>query len=128
MIGLPLTMAGGDGPRTQSVRQFARNVLALRDMPVASRMRLSKTFPPLACGVPVVYAGYGESADLVRDNDCGVVVKPEAPDVLAEAIERLADDPAARARMSANGPKLIERELSWAAIVKNWLAELKVEG
>jgi putative holliday junction resolvase len=35
VIGLPLTMAGGNGPRTQSVRQFARNVLALRDMPVA---------------------------------------------------------------------------------------------
>src|SRR6266576_5390294 len=28
VIGLPLTMAGGNGPRTQSVRQFARNVLA----------------------------------------------------------------------------------------------------
>src|ERR1700675_4811566 len=35
VIGLPLRMAGGDGPRTQSVRQFARNVLALRDMPIA---------------------------------------------------------------------------------------------
>jgi putative Holliday junction resolvase len=35
VIGLPLTMAGGNGPRTQSVRQFVRNVLALRDMPVA---------------------------------------------------------------------------------------------
>jgi len=35
VIGLPLTMAGGDGPRTQSVRQFARNLIALRDMPVA---------------------------------------------------------------------------------------------
>ena len=35
VIGLPLTMEGGDGPRTQSVRQFARNVLALRDMPIA---------------------------------------------------------------------------------------------
>ncbi|HEV2100473.1 MAG TPA: Holliday junction resolvase RuvX [Stellaceae bacterium] len=35
VIGLPLTLAGGDGPRTQSVRQFARNVVALRDLPVA---------------------------------------------------------------------------------------------
>jgi putative Holliday junction resolvase len=35
VIGLPLSLAGGDSPRTQSVRQFARNVLALRDMPVA---------------------------------------------------------------------------------------------
>jgi putative holliday junction resolvase len=35
VIGLPLTLAGGDGPRTQSVRQFARNLLAVRDLPTA---------------------------------------------------------------------------------------------
>jgi len=35
VIGLPLTLAGRDGPRTQSVRQFARNLLALREVPVA---------------------------------------------------------------------------------------------
>lgn len=35
VIGLPLTLAGGDGPRTQSVRQLARNLVALRDLPVA---------------------------------------------------------------------------------------------
>jgi putative holliday junction resolvase len=35
VVGLPLTLAGGDGPRTRSVRQFARNLLALRDLPVA---------------------------------------------------------------------------------------------
>ena len=35
VIGLPLAMSGGDSPRTQSVRQFARNLLALRDLPLA---------------------------------------------------------------------------------------------
>jgi putative pre-16S rRNA nuclease len=35
VIGLPLTLAGTDGPRTHSVRQFARNLVALRDIPVA---------------------------------------------------------------------------------------------
>lgn len=35
VIGLPLTLEGRDGPRTQSVRQFARNLLALRDLPIA---------------------------------------------------------------------------------------------
>src|SRR5947207_9593620 len=35
VIGLPLSMDGGDSSRTQSVRQFARNLLAVRDMPVA---------------------------------------------------------------------------------------------
>jgi putative holliday junction resolvase len=34
VIGLPLTLAGADGPRTQSVRQFARNLLAVRDLPL----------------------------------------------------------------------------------------------
>jgi putative Holliday junction resolvase len=34
VIGLPLTLAGGSSPRTQSTRHFARNLLALRDLPV----------------------------------------------------------------------------------------------
>ena len=35
VIGLPLSLAGGTSTRTQSVRQFARNVLAVRELPVA---------------------------------------------------------------------------------------------
>src|ERR1051325_7549844 len=32
VIGLPLRLEGGDRPRTQSVRPFARHLFALRDM------------------------------------------------------------------------------------------------
>jgi putative Holliday junction resolvase len=35
VVGLPLRLDGRDGPRTQSTRQFARNLLATRDLPVA---------------------------------------------------------------------------------------------
>ncbi len=35
VVGLPLALSGGETPRTQSVRQFARNVLAVRDLPLA---------------------------------------------------------------------------------------------
>jgi putative holliday junction resolvase len=35
VVGLPLQLDGNDGPRTQSVRQFAKNVLAARDLPLA---------------------------------------------------------------------------------------------
>ena len=35
VIGLPLALSGRDTPRTQSVRQFARNLLGLRDLPMA---------------------------------------------------------------------------------------------
>lgn len=35
VIGLPVSMDGTEGPRCQSVRQFARNLLALIDLPMA---------------------------------------------------------------------------------------------
>jgi putative Holliday junction resolvase len=35
VIGLPRNMDGSEGPRSQSVRAFARNLLRLKDMPVA---------------------------------------------------------------------------------------------
>src|SRR5919201_359676 len=35
VIGLPLSIPGSDSPGRQSVRQFARTLLARRDMPVA---------------------------------------------------------------------------------------------
>ena len=35
VIGLPLGLDGGDTRRSQGVRQFARNLMALRDLPIA---------------------------------------------------------------------------------------------
>jgi putative Holliday junction resolvase len=35
VIGLPLNMDGTEGPRCQSVRQFAANLMKMRDMPIA---------------------------------------------------------------------------------------------
>lgn len=35
VIGLPLNMDGSEGPRCQSVRQFANNLAKLRDLPMA---------------------------------------------------------------------------------------------
>lgn len=35
ILGLPVEMDGGEGPRCQSTRAFARNLLALRDLPLA---------------------------------------------------------------------------------------------
>ena len=34
VIGLPLNMDGSEGPRCQSVRQFAANLLKLKDFPI----------------------------------------------------------------------------------------------
>lgn len=35
VLGLPIALDGRDGPRTQASRAFARNLLAVRDVPIA---------------------------------------------------------------------------------------------
>ena len=35
VVGLPVNMDGSEGRRCQSVRQFAQNLLAVRDLPIA---------------------------------------------------------------------------------------------
>ncbi|WP_413935498.1 glycosyltransferase family 4 protein [Nitrospira sp. BLG_1] len=103
-------------------------IAVLRNIPVAQKMRLSKIFPPLACGVPVIYAGVGESAEIILNNDCGIVVPPEDPASLADAVRRLVDAPGRRDAFSVAGRKLVEREFSWNTIVPNWLRQLKRSG
>jgi colanic acid biosynthesis glycosyl transferase WcaI len=100
-------------------------LVVLRDIPAAKKMRLSKTFPPLACGVPVIYAGVGESADIIRKHDCGIVCSPENAASLGAAILELVDAPERRDAFSKAGLKLVEREFSWKKIVSNWLDQLE---
>jgi glycosyltransferase involved in cell wall biosynthesis len=100
-------------------------LVVLRDIPAAKKMRLSKTFPPLACGVPVIYAGVGESADIITKNRCGIVALPENPASLAEAVLELVDAPERRDILSKAGLELVQREFSWKTIVSNWLHHLE---
>ena len=89
------------------------SIATLRNIDVARSMRLSKVFPSLSCNVPVIYAGLGEAAEVISTNRCGVVVAPEHPALLAEAVVQLASDPALRDEMGRAGRLLVEREYSW---------------
>jgi colanic acid biosynthesis glycosyl transferase WcaI len=100
-------------------------IVVLRNIPAAQKMRLSKTFPPLACGVPVIYAGVGETAQIIRKNGCGIVALPENPTSLADAVLTLLNAPEKRAVYSEAGLKLIEQEFSWKTIVSKWLHQLE---
>jgi glycosyltransferase involved in cell wall biosynthesis len=100
-------------------------LVVLRDIPAAKKMRLSKTFPPLACGVPVIYAGVGESAEIIQKNGCGIVTLPEHAESLAAAVLELVNAPERRDAYSQAGLKLVEREFSWKTIISNWLQQLE---
>jgi colanic acid biosynthesis glycosyl transferase WcaI len=86
--------------------------------------RPSKLFPAFACGVPVIYSGEGEGADLVTQADAGVAVPPEDAPALAAAMRELLADPQARERMAQAARKLARERFTWSTIVDRWLSEV----
>jgi len=99
-------------------------IVVLRYAPITKLMRLAKTFPPMACGKPVIFSGEGESADLIRENGCGLVVRPENARELANAIVKLADDQIQTEQFGQNALRFVQTELDWMKIVKRWLEQL----
>lgn len=100
------------------------SIVVLRDLPMARKMRLSKTIPPISCGVPVIYGGFGETAEILKDNKAGIVVEPEDSSKLAAAIIKIADDANLRKEMSINCRRLALRDFSWNNIVESWLCQI----
>ncbi len=119
----------GDSPYEEMDELYSiayASIATLRKIGVAKDMRLSKVFPSLSCGKPVIYSGEGEAAELLQHNQCGLVVEPENPQLLADAISRLAADPSLQTRMGLAGRTFVEKEYSWSVIVTRWLTEIGV--
>lgn len=64
----------------------------------------------MARGVPVVSTDVVGIGELVTDGTTGLLVAPEDPLALAEALDRLLTDPALAARLGDNGRRLVQQE------------------
>jgi len=62
----------------------------------------------MALGLPVVGAAVGGIPDVIEDGGCGLVVPPEDPAALAEALVDLGVDAALRAKLGAAAPRRAE--------------------
>ncbi|HEX7759813.1 MAG TPA: Holliday junction resolvase RuvX [Caulobacteraceae bacterium] len=81
VIGLPVNMDGTEGPRCQSVRAFARNILRLKDLPIAFwDERLSSA---------AVNRVLISEADITRARRADLVDKMAAAYILQGALDRL---------------------------------------
>jgi putative holliday junction resolvase len=81
VIGLPVNMDGTEGPRCQSSRAFGRNLLRLRDIPIAFWDERMSTM--------AVNRFLIEEVDLNRARRAEVVDKMAAGWILQGALERL---------------------------------------
>jgi colanic acid biosynthesis glycosyl transferase WcaI len=99
-------------------------VVPMRKGDLFKGTRPSKIFPALASESPVILSGEGESAQLLLDNGCGIVVPPENSAAFAEAVVRLADHPEEARELGRRGRVLVEREYGWDTLTASWLREL----
>lgn len=67
----------------------------------------------MASGVPVIASGSGALPDIVRDEETGLLVPPGNAPALANALARLAQDPALRDRMGNAGRERAAATLGW---------------
>ena len=78
--------------------------------------------PPLeamACGCPAVVSSAGSLPEVV--GDAALVVPPGDAVGLADAVERLATDPALRERLRSRGHERV-REFSWERVARETAA------
>jgi len=72
----------------------------------------NKFFDYLAAGLPVLNNYPGWLADLIQENQCGVVVPPRNPAAFADGLCRLADNPAERSEMGRHARRLAETKFA----------------
>ena len=73
----------------------------------------------MACGLCVVSTNVGGMPQTIEDGVDGLLVPPEDPDAMTQAVKRLLDDPEFASRISANARKRVE-EYDWKQLRHRW--------
>jgi len=102
--------------------------LASMDVAVAPYPPLStfyfsplKVYEYMAAGLPVVASRIGQLRTLIEPESNGLLVEPGDAKALAEALERLRNDPELRARLGQSARAMVLRTHTWDAVVQRIL-------
>lgn len=100
-------------------------LVTLKANPLFKGTRPAKMMSPLAAGIPIVYSGAGEGADIVSELSAGIVTPPEDEKAFAEAVMWLADHPQESYDMGRRGRGYAEKNLDWNVLVKRWYQDIQ---
>jgi glycosyltransferase involved in cell wall biosynthesis len=88
----------------------------------ASRVIPNKVFQALACGVPVITADTPAARELLALGESAQLVPPGDAPALAEAVRRLAEDPALAQRLADGGLRAYRARASERILGERWRA------
>lgn len=100
-------------------------VVLLRDKPIFDGALPTKMLEAMASARPVVLSARGEAAELVQAHRAGIVIPPEDPEALAEALLALARDRSELADLGAGARRCAEAH-DWEATASRWYELLSV--
>ncbi|MCQ8180324.1 glycosyltransferase family 4 protein [Methylomonas sp. SURF-1] len=78
----------------------------------------------LACGLPVVTTNVGGIPFIVKDNESALIVKPNNPQMLADAILKLVNNSDLYHKLAVNG-FAVAKQYGWVAVKEQWLGLYK---
>lgn len=78
----------------------------------------------MASGRPLIATAVDGIPDAVRHGETGVVIPPERPDALADALAALLADAPARERLGAAGQRAVREQFAWSQVARRYLALL----
>jgi len=74
----------------------------------------------MSYGIPAIASRVGGIPDIIEDGVSGLLVPPADPPALANAIERIARDPAYAKRLADAGRERLRTHFSWDVITAKW--------
>lgn len=81
----------------------------------------NKLYNYMRYGLPIVTVDLPETRRIVLESQCGIVVKEQAVDALADALSMLIDDADLRRRLGENGREAVYEKYHWGVMEKKLL-------
>jgi len=121
LLGLARRLGISERVRFLGYRTDSRALIGLMDLLVVPSLTEGSpliVLEAMAAGVPVVASAVGGIPDQVRHGEEGILVPPDAPDALGEALGALLRDPAYARNLGETGRRRTENEFSHETLVR----------
>ncbi|MFH1754522.1 MAG: glycosyltransferase, partial [Candidatus Latescibacterota bacterium] len=101
------------------------SLVPLKDIDGFSTFIPSKMFEIMGCGKPIIASLKGESAEILSRSEAAVVIPPENPEALVDAILCLKNSPETCRRLGAAGHTFVERNYDRKELARKYLTLLE---
>jgi len=71
--------------------------------------------------VPVIGTNVGGIPELIKNNETGIIVPPENPSKLAQAINELLSDKEKSETLATNGNTFVKNNMTWDVILPKYI-------